>query len=101
MGCKLIRILGSFEGLVMFFFLIFLTIKRSTYNYPLHTAEVYELSECVDYVFLKSNKILFFVFLFLVLLQDKIGEGIISVILGQKPVQEYKVNPPKNKYTSS
>lgn len=33
---------------------------------------------------------LFFVFLFLVFLQDKFGEGIVSIILGQSPVQEYK-----------
>ena len=102
MGCKLIRKRASFEGLVLFFFLssCFLTIKRSISNYPHHTAKLYELYECVDHVLLKSNKILFFVFLFFVFLQDKIGEGIVS-ILGQNPVQEYKVNPPKNKITSS
>ena len=102
MKCNLFRKLGSFKGLVMFFFLssCFLSIKRSIYNYLLHTAKVYKLSECVDHILLKSNKILFFVFLFLVFLQDKIGEGIVS-ILGQNPVQEYKVNPPKNKITSS
>ena len=55
MGCNLIRKLGSFEGLVFFFFLTscFLTIKRSVYDYPLHTAKLYELSECVDHVLLK------------------------------------------------
>ena len=74
---------------------------RSISNYLLHTAKLYELSECVDHVLLKSNKILFFVFLFLVFLRDKIGEGIVSIILGQNPIQEYKVNPPKNKITSS
>ena len=103
MRCHLLRKLGSFEVLVMFFFLssCFLTIKRSISNYPLHTAKLYGLSECVDHVLLKSNKILFFVFFFLVFLQDQIGEGIVSIILGQSPVQEYKVNPPKNKITSS
>lgn len=103
MGCKLIRKLGSFEGSVMFFFLssCFLTIKRSISNYPHHTAKLYELYECVDHVLLKSNKILFFVFFFLVFLQDKIVEGIMSIILGQNPVLEYKVNSPKNKITSS
>ena len=103
MGCKLIRKHVSFEGLVLFFFLssCFLTIKRSVSNYPLHRGKVYELSDYVDHVLLKSNKSLFFVFFFLVFLQDKIGEGIMSIILGQSPVQEYKVNPPKNKITSS
>ena len=101
MRYNLFRKLGSFKGLVKFFLSsYFLTIKRSIYNYLLHTAKVYKLSECVDHILLKSNKILFFVFLFLVFLQDKIGEGIVS-ILGQNPVQEYKVNPPKNKITSS
>ena len=103
MGCKFIRKHVSFEGLVLFFFLssCFLTIKRSISNYPLHRGKVYELSDYVDHVLLKSNKSLFFVFFFPVLLQDKIGEGIMSIILGQSPVQEYKVNPPKNKITSS
>ena len=55
MGCNLIRKLGSFEGLVFFFFLTscFLTIKRSVYDYPLHTARLYELSEYVDHILLK------------------------------------------------
>ena len=103
MGYKLIRKRASFAGLVLFFFLssCFLTIKRSISNYPLHRGKVYELSDYVDHVLLKSNKSLFFVFFFPVLLQDKIGEGIMSIILGQSPVQEYKVNPPKNKITSS
>ena len=99
----LIRKLGSSEGLVMFFFLssCLLTIKSSIYNYPLHKAKVYEHSEYIEHVLLKSNKILLFVFLFLVFLQDNIQEGIMSIILGQSPVQDYKVNPPKNKITSS
>ena len=90
MGRNLIRKLGSFEELVVFFFLTscFLTIKRSVYDYPLHTAKLYGLSECVGRVLLKSNKILFFLFLFLVFLQDKIGEDIVSIILGQSPIQE-------------
>ena len=99
MGRNLIRKLGSFEELVVFFFLTscFLTIKRSVYDYPLHTAKLYGLSECVGRVLLKSNKILFFLFLFLVFLQDKIGEDIVSIILGQSPIQEYKVTPLKIK----
>ena len=99
MGCNLIRKLGSFEGLKVFFFLTscFLTIMRSICNYPLHAAKLYELSAYVDQILLKSNKILLCVFLFLVFLQDKIGEGIMSIILGQSPIQEYKVNPRKNK----
>ena len=76
MRCNLFRKLGSFEVLVMLFFLFscFLTIKISIYNCPLHRAKFYELPECLDHVLLKSNKILFFVFLFLVSLQDKIGK---------------------------
>ena len=92
MGCSLIRKLGSFEGLKVFFFLTscFLTIMRSICNYPLHAAKLYEVSAYVDQILLKSNKILLCVFLFLVFLQDKIGEGIMSIILGQSPVQVYK-----------
>ena len=74
MRYNLFRKLGSFKGLVKFFLSsYFLTIKRSIYNYPLHTAKLYELSECVDHVLLNSNKILFFVIIFLVFLRDKIG----------------------------
>ena len=79
MGCNLMRKLRYFEGLEVFFFLTscFLTIMRSICNYPLHAAKLYELSAYVDQILLKSNKILLCVFLFLVFLQDKIGEGII------------------------
>ena len=74
-----------------------MTIKRSVYDYPLHTAKLYGLSEYVGRVLPKSNKILFFLFLFLVFLQDKIEEYIMSIILGQSPIQEYKVTPLKIK----
>ena len=71
---NLFRKLGSFKGLVKFFLSsYFLTIKRSIYNYLLHTAKLYELYGCVDHVLLNSNKVLFFVIIFLVFLQDKIG----------------------------
>ena len=76
MGCNLIRKPGSFEGLEVFFFFLtscFLTIKKSIYNYPLHSVKLYELSECVDHVILKSNKILFFVFIFLVFSRQNWG----------------------------
>ena len=71
----LIRKLGSSEGLVMFFFLssCLLTIKSSIYNYPLHKAKVYEHSEYIEHVLLKSNKILLFVFLFLFFFKTKLG----------------------------
>ena len=99
MGCNLMRKLRYFEGLEVFFFLTscFLTIMRSICNYPFHAAKLYELSAYVDQILLKSNKILLCVFLFLVFIQDKIGEGVMSIILGQSPIQEYKVNAPKNK----
>ena len=75
MGCNLIRKLGSFEGLEVFFFLTscFLTIMRSICNYPLHAAKLYELSAYVDQILLKSNKILLFVFLFLFFFKTKLG----------------------------
>ena len=72
MRCNLFRKLGSFEGLVMFFSSCFLTKKRSIYNLPLHIAKFYELSDCVDHVLLKSNKILF-IYFFLFFFKTKLG----------------------------
>ena len=59
----------------MFFSLTscFLTMKRSISDYPLHTAKLYELSECVDHVLLKLKKNYFLFSSFLFSFKTKLG----------------------------
>ena len=102
MGCNLIRKLVSFEGFGCVLFLNFMFLDNEEINLWLPTSYSKALWtfwmcwSCPP----KIKKKLFFVFLFLVFLQDKTGEGIVSIILGRSPIHEYKVNTPKNKIRS-
>ena len=98
MEYNLIRKPASFEGLIRLFFLMlsFLTIRESSiYNYPVYTAKVYELSECVNPVLLKS-KGLYFCFTS----RQKWRENLSTIIVVQSLFQECKVNPLKKRINS-
>ena len=90
-----------FEEVIVFFFLTscFLKIKRSVCDYPLHTAKLHELSECVDQVLLKSKKFIF-CFSFSCFSSRQNWRGKCVKNISALPIQEYKVNTPKNKIRS-